>query len=206
MFLVQVIEKWIYESILQRTGTPPTQAHITVIWSIIVSIFCVGGMIGGAITGTFSNKLNSPLLLKTFRSRNRCGQIWKKRCSPPQQHLRRTRDNISRVLQVLRLLRAHHLGAVVHRNQFGTECRTGTDVFSRDLPDQSPWSCRDGLPTRHYHFNSCRSDPRTTVGARIGHCLAYAFGHYNRTSHLSGRQPLLSLKEILKLMSFRPSW
>ncbi|XP_071052478.1 solute carrier family 2, facilitated glucose transporter member 1-like [Onthophagus taurus] len=43
-------------SVLQkRNGEHPTETALTLIWSITVSIYCVGGMIGGAITGYVAN-------------------------------------------------------------------------------------------------------------------------------------------------------
>jgi len=39
-----------------RTGQTVDQSHVTVIWSVAVAIFCVGGMIGGAITGIVAER------------------------------------------------------------------------------------------------------------------------------------------------------
>ncbi|XP_050307370.1 solute carrier family 2, facilitated glucose transporter member 1-like isoform X2 [Anthonomus grandis grandis] len=46
-----VIENWINSTIIERTGQIPQPDTIVFIFSLMVSIFCVGGMIGGAITG-----------------------------------------------------------------------------------------------------------------------------------------------------------
>lgn len=40
----------------ERSGSEPEQSTITLIWSIAVSIFCIGGMIGGAVTGTVADR------------------------------------------------------------------------------------------------------------------------------------------------------
>ncbi|XP_065164046.1 solute carrier family 2, facilitated glucose transporter member 1-like isoform X2 [Atheta coriaria] len=56
----KIIEEWISTTIANRTGEMPPQSQITIIWSIAVSIFCIGGMIGGVLTGfvadTFGRK------------------------------------------------------------------------------------------------------------------------------------------------------
>lgn len=38
------------------TGTTPSQSDVTLIWSIAVAVFCVGGMIGGALVGLVADK------------------------------------------------------------------------------------------------------------------------------------------------------
>ncbi|XP_018332790.1 solute carrier family 2, facilitated glucose transporter member 1 isoform X2 [Agrilus planipennis] len=52
----KVIEEWIKQTIYHRTAEIPPESLITIIWSIAVSIFCVGGMIGGAITGMVADR------------------------------------------------------------------------------------------------------------------------------------------------------
>lgn len=54
---MQLIQDWVEGVIYNRTGAVPTQSTITIIWSIAVSIFCIGGMIGGAITGKLISNL-----------------------------------------------------------------------------------------------------------------------------------------------------
>nr|XP_050859430.1 solute carrier family 2, facilitated glucose transporter member 1-like isoform X3 [Vespula vulgaris] len=69
----ELIENWISEVKMNRTGMPTSQSEVTVIWSITVSIFCVGGMIGGSLVGTIANRfgrkggllLNNILVLLT---------------------------------------------------------------------------------------------------------------------------------------------
>ncbi|XP_044727642.1 solute carrier family 2, facilitated glucose transporter member 1-like isoform X3 [Chrysoperla carnea] len=52
----ELIEKWIADVILYRTGVYPDQSSVTLIWSVAVSIFCIGGMIGGVITGLVADR------------------------------------------------------------------------------------------------------------------------------------------------------
>lgn len=52
----QLIETWMSDVIANRTGEEPPKATITMIWSIAVAIFCVGGMIGGVLTGTIADR------------------------------------------------------------------------------------------------------------------------------------------------------
>lgn len=69
----QLIENWISEVKMNRTGVPTNQSEVTVIWSIAVSIFCVGGMIGGSMVGMIADRfgrkgglmLNNILVLLT---------------------------------------------------------------------------------------------------------------------------------------------
>ncbi|XP_076687328.1 solute carrier family 2, facilitated glucose transporter member 1 isoform X1 [Andrena cerasifolii] len=69
----QLIEDWISNLKTNRTGQPPTQGEVTMIWSIAVSIFCVGGMIGGSLVGSVADRfgrkggllLNNILVLLT---------------------------------------------------------------------------------------------------------------------------------------------
>ncbi|KAJ3633090.1 hypothetical protein MTP99_010060 [Tenebrio molitor] len=52
----KVLETWISEVIGNRTGIPPSQSSVTLVWSLAVSIFCVGGMIGGVSTGLIADR------------------------------------------------------------------------------------------------------------------------------------------------------
>lgn len=54
--LLQLIEEWIKVTEHNRTGQVVDQSKVTIIWSIAVAIFCVGGMIGGAITGIIAER------------------------------------------------------------------------------------------------------------------------------------------------------
>ncbi|XP_066601635.1 solute carrier family 2, facilitated glucose transporter member 1-like [Prorops nasuta] len=69
----ELIESWISEIKENRTGVPTSQSEVTMIWSVAVSIFCVGGMIGGSMVGWVADKfgrkggllLNNILVLLT---------------------------------------------------------------------------------------------------------------------------------------------
>ncbi|KAJ1525394.1 hypothetical protein ONE63_010209 [Megalurothrips usitatus] len=53
----KLIEDWIRSVEANRTGDSQVdQGKVTMIWSIAVSIFCVGGMIGGSITGFVADR------------------------------------------------------------------------------------------------------------------------------------------------------
>ncbi|XP_001950963.1 solute carrier family 2, facilitated glucose transporter member 1 isoform X2 [Acyrthosiphon pisum] len=52
-----LIEKWISGVISGRNdGKPTDQTQVTLIWAVAVSIFCVGGMVGGLSTGFVAEK------------------------------------------------------------------------------------------------------------------------------------------------------
>jgi len=54
---LQLIEKWISGVISERNdGKPTDQTQVTLIWAVAVSIFCVGGMVGGLSTGFVAEK------------------------------------------------------------------------------------------------------------------------------------------------------
>ncbi|XP_016916276.1 solute carrier family 2, facilitated glucose transporter member 1 isoform X1 [Apis cerana] len=52
----QLIEDWISNLKMNRTGQVTKQSEVTMIWSIAVSIFCVGGMIGGSLVGSIADR------------------------------------------------------------------------------------------------------------------------------------------------------
>ncbi|XP_031369663.1 solute carrier family 2, facilitated glucose transporter member 1-like isoform X2 [Apis dorsata] len=52
----QLIEDWISDLKMNRTGQVTKQSEVTMIWSIAVSIFCVGGMIGGSLVGSIADR------------------------------------------------------------------------------------------------------------------------------------------------------
>ncbi|XP_014287744.1 solute carrier family 2, facilitated glucose transporter member 1 isoform X2 [Halyomorpha halys] len=51
-----LISQWISNVKAERSGEPTTEGTVTMIWSIAVSIFCVGGMIGGCTVGIVADK------------------------------------------------------------------------------------------------------------------------------------------------------
>lgn len=53
----QLIEDWISDLKMNRTGVPTSQSEVTMIWSVAVSIFCVGGMIGGSLVGWVADSM-----------------------------------------------------------------------------------------------------------------------------------------------------
>ncbi|XP_018300970.1 solute carrier family 2, facilitated glucose transporter member 1 isoform X2 [Mycetomoellerius zeteki] len=69
----QLIEDWIKDLKTNRTGIPTEKTEVTLIWSLAVSIFCVGGMIGGSMVGWAADRfgrkggllLNNILVLLT---------------------------------------------------------------------------------------------------------------------------------------------
>jgi len=52
-----LIRTWIHTSIFNRTGQDLPSSDVTMIWSWIVSVFCIGGIIGGSITGLVSERM-----------------------------------------------------------------------------------------------------------------------------------------------------
>ncbi|XP_064080843.1 solute carrier family 2, facilitated glucose transporter member 1-like isoform X1 [Macrobrachium nipponense] len=52
----KLIEDWINQTNYERHGEYLTESVQTVVISIMVSIYCIGGMIGGALTGIFSTR------------------------------------------------------------------------------------------------------------------------------------------------------
>lgn len=52
----EVMKIWISDVVSNRTNEVPAPEHISLIWSIIVAIFCFGGMIGGVLTGTIADR------------------------------------------------------------------------------------------------------------------------------------------------------
>ncbi|KAK2586883.1 hypothetical protein KPH14_009820 [Odynerus spinipes] len=52
----ELIERWISEVKENQTGVPTSQTEVTMIWSVAVSIFCVGGMIGGTLVGVIADR------------------------------------------------------------------------------------------------------------------------------------------------------
>ena len=55
-YFFQIIGNFINETSYERTGEYKTESEITPITAIIVSIYCIGGMIGGSCTGLLSEK------------------------------------------------------------------------------------------------------------------------------------------------------
>ncbi|XP_054710074.1 solute carrier family 2, facilitated glucose transporter member 1-like [Uloborus diversus] len=53
----ELIERFINESYVHQVGTPPSTVIVKTIFSIVVSIFSVGGMVGGLFTAVLANKL-----------------------------------------------------------------------------------------------------------------------------------------------------
>lgn len=54
--MFQLIEEWISSVVEERTGEVPEESHVTLIFSLAVSLYCVGGMLGGCITGLVADK------------------------------------------------------------------------------------------------------------------------------------------------------
>ncbi|XP_065575624.1 solute carrier family 2, facilitated glucose transporter member 1-like [Artemia franciscana] len=54
----KLIQEWINYTDYTRSNytVVPTEATITWIWSVAVSVYCIGGMIGGSLTGFFAEK------------------------------------------------------------------------------------------------------------------------------------------------------
>ncbi|KAJ3653795.1 hypothetical protein Zmor_013028 [Zophobas morio] len=52
----KVLLSWISEVMGNRTGIVPEEGSVTIVYALAVSIFCVGGMIGGVSTGFIANR------------------------------------------------------------------------------------------------------------------------------------------------------
>jgi len=51
-----IIEQWVNKTYHSRNGEYISASGVTAIWSVTVSIFCVGGMLGALFTGMVANK------------------------------------------------------------------------------------------------------------------------------------------------------
>ncbi|CAH0557960.1 unnamed protein product [Brassicogethes aeneus] len=51
-----IIEGWVHGVMENRTGSAPEQTSVTMVFSLMVSVFCIGGMIGGAVTGFVADR------------------------------------------------------------------------------------------------------------------------------------------------------
>ncbi|KAG5863667.1 hypothetical protein JTB14_025655 [Gonioctena quinquepunctata] len=51
-----VLVDWINATAINRTGENPDKDSITLIYSLMTSVFCIGGMIGGATTGFIADR------------------------------------------------------------------------------------------------------------------------------------------------------
>ena len=56
LFRPQLVEEFINETYYHKYQSHPSQGTITMIFSIIVSIYCIGGMIGGLMTAFAAEK------------------------------------------------------------------------------------------------------------------------------------------------------
>lgn len=50
-----IVESFINETVLQRSGSPINPSHLRSYWSLIVAIFAIGGMIGGLSAGAWAD-------------------------------------------------------------------------------------------------------------------------------------------------------
>ncbi len=54
---LQVIQEFINETSVSRTGDSISENTLSFVWSFAVAIFAIGGMIGGLVAGTAADKL-----------------------------------------------------------------------------------------------------------------------------------------------------
>lgn len=52
----KVLEAWISNVTFEKTGTYPSSESVTFIFSLMTSLFCLGGMVGGLLTGFFADR------------------------------------------------------------------------------------------------------------------------------------------------------
>lgn len=55
--MLQLISQFINETTHERTGSYLEESSLSVMWSVVVSIYCVGGVIGALLTGIVADKL-----------------------------------------------------------------------------------------------------------------------------------------------------
>lgn len=54
VFLLKYIKSFIHEAWLKRYGSSPSEEIITLMWSFVVSIYSIGGLLGSLSAGYLS--------------------------------------------------------------------------------------------------------------------------------------------------------